>query len=240
MRNQHLAQRVTAKRRRAGAHLVQDDAKRVDIGALVHRRAVDLLGRHVLRSAHQIPSPRQLRLRAGQVHHFGHAEVHDLEQRRLAGTLDQEQVVRFQIAVHQPCRVRSRQARADLIHDGDDVCKRHLLALQRLRQRAASQLLHHVVQALVGQLADIKDIDQVLVANAADKLRFLQEAVDGLGVACHLSAQDFARGLMVQLDVLSGVDHTHATAPDDVDDLVVTDGDANERFSVGACVLCHL
>ena len=40
-------------------YLVQDDAQRIDVAALIDGDAVDLLGRHVLRRADQMPIARQ-------------------------------------------------------------------------------------------------------------------------------------------------------------------------------------
>ena len=65
-------------RRHAGHHFVQDHAERVDVGALVHFLAEDLLGRHVLRRADDVAGLRELRVAFAL--RGGDAEVHDLQQ----------------------------------------------------------------------------------------------------------------------------------------------------------------
>ena len=61
---------------RAGEHLVEHAAERVDVGAAVDRLAADLLGRHVLRRAEHVAGLRHRVLRAAAVvAQLGDAEV---------------------------------------------------------------------------------------------------------------------------------------------------------------------
>ena len=95
--------------RHAGQHFVEDDAERVDVGALVDLLAEDLLGRHVLRRADDVAGLGELRVAFAL--RGGDAEVHDLEQ---AFLVDQH-VRGLEVAMHdarpgarRPCRCRCR------------------------------------------------------------------------------------------------------------------------------------
>ena len=50
-RREHVRHRLAVEQARAGQHLVEHDAERPDVGALVDSLALGLLGRHVRRGA---------------------------------------------------------------------------------------------------------------------------------------------------------------------------------------------
>ena len=234
--NQNLAQRVAWERQPLRTQLVQDDTDGVDIGAGVDALAVYLLGRHVVRRADERAGAGQLDLLRGlKAHDLGDAEVDDLEQRRSTRFLDDKDVVRLEIAVDDADRVRCRQTGAQLAHQRRDLGQGQATRLHALTQRAALQVLHDVVLAAAFQLADVEDVDEVDVANAADEPRLLQKARGRILLAHHLAAQDLDGGLVAQGAVLGGIDHAHATLADQRDDAVLADRLADQRV----LATCH-
>ena len=121
-RHLHAEQRDLAlglERANAGQHLEQDHAERVEIGARVDLLPERLLGRHVLRrSVHHpelgehLPGLRRLPLAAARDaadRNLGDAEVEHLDEIGIALSLDEHDVLRLQVAVHDAERVRARE-----------------------------------------------------------------------------------------------------------------------------------
>ena len=82
-RGQRLGDRVALKGRGAREHLVHDDAKREDVGAMIDRLGPHLFRRHVAGGADDDADAgrvgdRRLRLGFLDADQFGHAEVQDL------------------------------------------------------------------------------------------------------------------------------------------------------------------
>lgn len=104
--------RKATDRELAGQHLVEDDAQRVNVGAVVHvGRVLDLLGRHVMRRPHHLSRLRQTRpvCRTGEKRE---AEVGDLRRTR---SIEQD-VLRFDISMHDALIVGVLQRRTDARH----------------------------------------------------------------------------------------------------------------------------
>ena len=85
--------------------LVQHDADRIDVAAVVDRLARRLLGRGVGRRAHERPLDRR---RAGAdvaAQRLDQPEVEQLHEVTVAAALDEEDVLGLEIAVHEagPC-----------------------------------------------------------------------------------------------------------------------------------------
>ena len=99
-----------------------------------------------------------------------------------------------------------------------------------LGECATGQILHYVVQATVGQLTDVEDVDEVVVADLADLARLLKEALDQLLVLHDLGAQDLARGAVAEGDMLGGVDDSHRAFAQEAGDQIVTDPAADQRI----------
>ena len=102
--------RLGVERHAAGQQLVEDDADRVQVRAGVDRLALRLLGREVLRRAHD-------RARLGHVRGAGagDAEVGDLD----AALVVDEHVLRLEVAVHDTALVREARGAQDLQDDVD-------------------------------------------------------------------------------------------------------------------------
>ena len=94
-----------------GEHLVHDHAERVDVGALVDGLPRRLLGRHVVRRAEDHPGLGELARAAADL---GHAEVEHLHEARVVPLLDDEDVVRLQVAVDDAARVGRVERGGDL------------------------------------------------------------------------------------------------------------------------------
>ncbi len=107
------------KRRRAREHLVQNDAHRIQICAVIDGLAARLLGRHVFGRAHHGVEPRErLLVRARLLDfHLGDAEIEHLDEVIAAIFGDQHDVVWLQIAMHDAGGVGSRQRVGDLARD---------------------------------------------------------------------------------------------------------------------------
>jgi hypothetical protein len=106
-----LLRRTSRERHATGQALEQQAAKRVDVGARVHRAVVQLLRGHVVQRAQQLARTGQSR-HAGSL--LGQTEVG--QQRMLVVARSREQHVGgLDVAVHQPagvCRIeRPSQAR---------------------------------------------------------------------------------------------------------------------------------
>ena len=119
------------ERQLAGEQLVEDDAERVDVGALADRLALRLLGRDVVGGAEH---------GAGLRHALADVErARDPEVGHLRGAVAvQQHVLRLHVAVHEPVRVRERERRS---RSGCPSVER---ALDRQRPLAVDDLLEVV------------------------------------------------------------------------------------------------
>jgi len=91
-----LAEALGLEWQRAGDHLVEDHAERIDIGAEVDRLSARLFRRHVFWSADDLPRRRGVHRDAAAVigaDQLGDAEVEDLHEVGVSRALDQEDVV---------------------------------------------------------------------------------------------------------------------------------------------------
>src|SRR5207249_1753300 len=116
-----LERRAAGERAPTGDHLVEDRAEREDVGAVIGVLPLHLFRRHVGYRSHDGAAQRLegRRIRASSLpwrnhgriaHQLGDAEVDDLQ-----AALDRdEQVLRFEIAVHDSLGVRRRQAAGEL------------------------------------------------------------------------------------------------------------------------------
>src|SRR5437867_3037555 len=139
--------RVTAGRRFAREHLVQDAREAVDVaGGTQLRVAARLLGTHVLRCAHgeadlghRVPAnPAGFGVRA----RARHTEI--CEDRVPIG---EQNVLGFDIAMDEPFAMREIEASPDFLCDTQRVLQRQLPGrVQPLAERAAGHMRLHVVE----------------------------------------------------------------------------------------------
>ena len=97
------------ERQLAGEQLEEHDAHRVDVGGLRGRRAVDALGREVLRRAVDAVGAAEVGARQ--------AEVEQLDDAALRGRADEEDVLGLDVAVEDLARVDEAGGVGDLPHD---------------------------------------------------------------------------------------------------------------------------
>ena len=77
-------------------------------------------------------------------------------------------------------------------------------------ERSSVEELHAHVDAAVGELAEVFDRDDVAVADRRRRSRLLAEPLDGLAVRHDLGTQQLDREVLLDVDVIGGVDLAHA------------------------------
>ena len=200
-------------------------AERIDVGAVIeHAGALALLGRHVERRPHQRTGAGLDRLRpVGGREDLGHAEVEDLHQQRSVRLDAELDVVRLEIAVDDPLGVRREQRAAHLHADGLHLGGRHRPTGDRLGQRLARQVLHDEVRLAVRGLAEVEDLDDVLVRDHVDRAGLVEEAGDDVRIARQDRVQQLDRHLAADHRVLGQVHHAHAPLAEQADDPIISD-----------------
>jgi hypothetical protein len=218
-RRKELAEVVAHEREVPRHQLVEDDADRPNVRAVVDAlRRAKLLRRHVERRAeHGLrrresaragrESARSLRLRD--------AEVEDLHHHRPVLAFCEEQVRWLQIAMDDPDRVRLRDPAQRLKHIMDrDVGSETMarLAFEHLREvLAVEQLEDHV--RIAHLLIDVVDADHVLVLDVRGGATFVDEALSGFRIA-RVGEHDLDRDGFRKLQVARSEDRAHAALSD--------------------------
>ncbi len=201
-------ERLTLERHRAAEHLVHDDAHRVDVGAVVDVLAQRLLRGHVERRAEDGAGAGEVVVAVGPGH-LGDAEVEQLGDVLALGGVGDEDVLRLHVPVNDALLVRGGQPVAGLDQDVDEPLGR-LRLLDEIAQRSPVQELHGQVDAVVRQLAEVFDRDDVAVADGGGGARLLAEASHRLLVGEDLAAQELDRDALLDVDVLGGIHLAHA------------------------------
>ena len=243
-----LGHRAAAEGQLSGEHEVEGDAERVDVrprtdrSALAHR----LLGRHVVRRAHDLAGHGELRA-GGPV--LREAEVgqddavlreHALRRRergfRVVGLLRggglaarlHDDVVRLHVAVGDAVDVRVVEREGDVARDaGGGPQGEVAVDLHELVERVAGDELHRVERrALVH--AEVEDLDDVLVVEPRDDVRLALEALEDAGVG-DLGVRELERDLDAQVLVVRAVDGAEAARPELVEERVPAGEDAGAR-----------
>src|SRR6185295_2631406 len=88
-------------------------------------------------------------------------------------------------------------------------------------QRLARQVLHREVRLAVGGLAEVEDLDDVLVPDEVDGARLVEEAGHDVGVARERDVQQLDGDAAADDRVLGEVDDPHPPLADLLDNLVV-------------------
>ena len=208
--------RLALERDLAREQLVRHDPQRVDVAAEVHVVAARVLGAHVLRRAQhvsggggRVPLLGQVLLGDVEVHEVGHppAVQHD--------------VGGLHVAMDDPHVVQGLQAGSDLHRALEGLLGSEALAggpQERLQVLALEQLHGEVEPALL--LVGGVDPAHVGVPHLAGQLHLRAEPPDHLRPSGEVGAQHLDRDLVAEHLVARLVDRTHASAPDEVLDLV--------------------
>ena len=93
--------------------------------------------------------------------------------------------------------------------------------LIRVDKRLAVQILHDDEVVAVGQLTDVEHLQDVVVADAASRLRLALEALHHLFVARVRRVQRLDRHLAIDANVLAQVDGPHTALANHFDDSVL-------------------
>ena len=210
--NHHLVGRTSRERNRSGEHLVEDDAQRVDVGALIERDSLHLLGRHVVRRADDPPRFGQ----AGILERLGQSEVGDGH----APAAVDENVLRLQVAMNHALLVRRLQPFADLPEDVHGLRKgQPAFAAHHRREVLAGDVLHGQKLHAAG-LAEVIDAEDVLVRDVAGELNLAFESLQDRRVTGKIEADDFQSDVAIELTIAGEVDLPHPTLPELLHDVV--------------------
>jgi hypothetical protein len=202
-------------RQLARQHLVEHDAQREDVGAVVDlARARALLGRHVVRRAEQRVGLRGLRV-AGR----GDDELREAEVGQLDTALDvHEHVLGLDVAVDDALVVRVLERVADLGHDRQGLARREAaLAHQPAQVRALDEL--HQQEPALARLAEIVDAHDAGMVEPREQACLAQEALGEARVPGRAGREDLERDVAVELPVPRAVDDPHAALADELADL---------------------
>jgi hypothetical protein len=205
----------------AREQLVQRDAQREDVRAVIDRLPPHLLGRHVADRSHELPRPGRRRLRrlpavAGQpIRDLRQAKVEQLQ----PPFARDEDVLRLDVAVDDPLRVGGGQPLRHLHGEPQDLALARGPVRHHLPQRLAlEQLRDDVRHALVR--TDIEDREDVRVTQGGDGASLALEPREPLRVEGHILGQDLDRDFPPQTRVPRPIDLPHAAGPEKAEDLV--------------------
>ncbi len=231
---QHLGQGLGHGRRVEQAcpaqHLVEHHSERPDVGALVDRHALRLLGRHVRRRAENHPHlrraerqsrrRRELRRRAHsrRLHRLRQAEIQDFDF-PIDRSLD---VLRFQVSVDDSLLVRFFQCLRNLKRDGQSFIEGQRPGFETFRQRRPQHELHDQRARSLG-LLQAEDRSDVRVLELGEQLCFALEARQTLSILGEGGRQDLDRDVALELRVRRAVDLAHPAFAQLGGDLVGTE-----------------
>jgi len=160
--------------RLARQHLIQDGTELIDVAALVHRVAAQLLGRHIDQGANLKPGVRHA-VAAHCQWHVGDAEVGQLG----PAILGKQDVGRPDIAMDDAAGMGSCEAGADVGGDPHGLVNGQWATVpQPCAQVPASQVFRHDVTMLILVL-NRKERDNVGMAQASRRSCIAQELVEG-------------------------------------------------------------
>jgi hypothetical protein len=137
-----------------------------------------------------------------------------------------EHVVRFEVAMHEPDRMRRREPRTRRAHHREDLAPRAHTRLAPLAQRHALDELHRDEDA-IAERADIVHRDHVRMGQPRHRLRLSQQP--GLAArrrrprAARSGLEQLERDPTIELGIVGRIDDAHATLPDHIDDDVAAD-----------------
>ena len=212
-----------AEGQRAGEAFEEQAAERVLVGAAVELVAADLLGRHVVDGAHELPVGG-----VGAVAGVREPEVGEVGVIAVALLVEQD-VARLDVAVHQPAPVGGVERFGDLRGDGDGPLGAERSAgSQQGLEVGAVDVAHRDEQPAI-DLAGVVDGDDVRVVEARRQPRLVQEPLAEALVLREALGQHLERHRAAQTHVAREVDLAHAAPSDPLPDLVDAEHGPFER-----------
>ena len=250
---EHIISRLRGQRGLAGEEVVERRAQGVDVCAGIDGGGVfGLLGGHERGGAHRCAAARdtgcarvdrhtrhriglfEFRLRrAVRVVGLHQPEVRDLHQPLIV----EQQVGGLHISVHHLVLVGiGEPARGVQRIRHGLLGRQRALALDDVRQRLAQHILHTEV-VLVLLVADIVDLDDVVVRELRDREGLTHESREKRRAARELGRDGLHRDVPVQRELPGEVDTAHAASAKLAQKLIPIK--ATQRFAVGIGVLHH-
>ena len=215
-----LRHRVAVEWARVADELVEDDAHRPDVGALVDVLGVgELLGRHVERRAH---GRGRLGERDAIVFELGDAEIEDLDHDAAIGLVREEQVAGLQVAVNDALGVRFGQGfqRFDDVVDGFGH-RQCAVRLEHLLEVEAFEVLHDHERAAVRESPHVQHAHDVLALHARGGAGLTREALDDLRVLGGFREEKLDGNALIEMDVRGGHHEAHAALSEHALDAVL-------------------
>ncbi len=207
----------------AGQALIEHACQRVDVGTGLDLSGVEALGGHV--------GPRADggvgRCQRGVAGGAGDAEVDEIGE----VVLGQQDVGRFDVAVHQSGLVGAVQCRGDLFDDVHGAFGWHRAVVEQGLQVVARDQSHGHVQASF-DFSDVVDRHDMGVVEACGGACFAAEALVELGVLGVVGQQHLQRHHPVDFGVVRPPHLTHAAAPEQLDQLVSAKWGALHRLTI--------
>ena len=162
---------------------------RIDVARVLH-----LLGAHVRRRPEERPGARARAHPPGRVHHLRDPEVEELDLKLPARLAREEHVLRLQVAVHDPLRVRRGEPGEDALEDRDRLLERNAPAVRGVRrERHAIEELHHEVRRPVLGLRGLEHAEDVRVDQPLARPPLFEEARQHVHVRDELGAEHLHR-----------------------------------------------
>ncbi len=161
-------------------HLVEHDAEREEIRAVIDGKPERLFGAHIAGRADHLAD-----LRAHQLAGIGVADPRDAEIEQLGGqpVVGEQDVRGLDVAVHDAARMRIGERVGHLHAERQDALIGHAaLRLEHLVERPAGDQLHRDIGDAIG-LADVVDRRDIGMAERAGRGRLAQEAAPDFGIA---------------------------------------------------------
>jgi hypothetical protein len=215
---QRVAGGHALERRESREHLVKDNAKTEDVGAMVDAKAARDLRRHVRHRPHHCPAAvhrdglgLEGRIRADQ---FRQAEVEDL----YPAVSRDEEVARFDVAMNDAAIVRRSQTAGDLTRVIGRLAGRQRTAGHPVVQGVAIEHLGDQVRGAALD-ADVVDRQDVRVIESAGGSRFLLESAPTIRIIRKHGRENFDCDVAAELLVVCPVDLAHTTRSERADDL---------------------
>ena len=207
----NLLRSVCVIRQVAREHLIEHDAKGIQVAACVGIEALGLLGRDIVHGADGLAAALLV-----DILKRGDAEISDLDHVVVCN----HDVLRLNVPVDDAVGMRVLQRLADLRGVVQRLCGTEYTVLRHaLLECFALNELHDDILRLAA-VADIVNRDDIRLREHGDRVRLRLEAIFQFGVRRHLIAQDLDGDIAVQLVAHGLVNDRHAAAADDLQDLV--------------------